>query len=122
IRRGGGGGKRGEFRGRRFFKKKKTETRERAQPRSRNAAIAVASVNQGPRTVRGTACQWEAGPFSSCFSSVLGFFSSRRRHTRFKCDWRFRRVLFRSDVTLSTISGNTGVEVGGVNVQSSSGL
>src|SRR5260370_1142396 len=24
------------------------------------------------------------------------FFSSRRRHTRFKCDWEFRRVLFRS--------------------------
>src|SRR5256886_11369688 len=27
--------------------------------------------------------------------SVLCFFSSRRRHTRFDCDW-FRRVLFRS--------------------------
>src|SRR6478736_634722 len=24
------------------------------------------------------------------------FFSSRRRHTRFDCDWSFRRVLFRS--------------------------
>src|SRR6476661_7741384 len=24
------------------------------------------------------------------------FFSSRRRHTRFKCDWSSRRVLFRS--------------------------
>src|SRR5205085_2828978 len=24
------------------------------------------------------------------------FFSSRRRHTRFDCDWEFRRVLFRS--------------------------
>src|SRR2546430_3572986 len=26
----------------------------------------------------------------------LFFFSSRRRHTRFDCDWSFRRVLFRS--------------------------
>src|SRR5689334_24069097 len=24
------------------------------------------------------------------------FFSSRRRHTRWNCDWEFRRVLFRS--------------------------
>src|SRR5688572_32077366 len=27
---------------------------------------------------------------------VSVFFSSRRRHTRFDCDWKFRRVLFRS--------------------------
>src|SRR2546430_3834252 len=27
---------------------------------------------------------------------VLFFFSSRRRHTIFDCDWSFRRVLFRS--------------------------
>src|SRR6266481_489447 len=26
------------------------------------------------------------------------FFSSRRRHTRWNCDWSFRRVLFRSEV------------------------
>src|SRR5688572_30900906 len=31
------------------------------------------------------------------------FFSSRRRHTRFDCDWRFRRVLFRSKSTLLNI-------------------
>src|SRR2546426_3264381 len=28
---------------------------------------------------------------------VFFFFSSRRRHTRLQGDWRFRRVLFRSD-------------------------
>src|SRR5256886_5672770 len=27
---------------------------------------------------------------------VVFFFSSRRRHTIFDCDWSFRRVLFRS--------------------------
>src|SRR5256886_9063979 len=31
-----------------------------------------------------------------CEGGVLFFFSSRRRHTRFDCDWSFRRVLFRS--------------------------
>src|SRR2546430_8616274 len=35
------------------------------------------------------------------------FFSSRRRHTRFDCDWEFRRVLFRSSVYYS--AGNVGV-------------
>src|SRR5205085_5820873 len=37
--------------------------------------------------------------FSLRNSGILNFFfffSSRRRHTRFDCDWRFRRVLFRS--------------------------
>src|SRR5689334_24604662 len=29
------------------------------------------------------------------------FFSSRRRHTRWNCDWSFRRVLFRSSATHS---------------------
>src|SRR5688572_31429836 len=42
---------------------------------------------------------------TSCFVSIAKlflrfyfffFFSSRRRHTRFDCDWSFRRVLFRS--------------------------
>src|SRR5256886_9236973 len=32
------------------------------------------------------------------------FFSSRRRHTRFDCDWEFRRVLFRSVVDGTTVS------------------
>src|SRR3989475_1818871 len=31
-----------------------------------------------------------------CVCALFFFFSSRRRHTRFDCDWRFRRVLFRS--------------------------
>src|SRR5688572_30886683 len=34
--------------------------------------------------------------FSLFFFFFFFFFSSRRRHTRFDCDWSFRRVLFRS--------------------------
>src|SRR6266853_2828264 len=34
--------------------------------------------------------------------SIFFFFSSRRRHTRFDCDWSFRRVLFRSHIMLGT--------------------
>src|SRR5438309_11619512 len=32
------------------------------------------------------------------------FFSSRRRHTRWNCDWEFRRVLFRSFFVASAIN------------------
>src|SRR5260221_14555372 len=39
------------------------------------------------------------------------FFSSRRRHTRSLCDWRFRRVLFRSD-RKSVVEGKS-VDLGG---------
>src|SRR5438309_8240132 len=31
------------------------------------------------------------------------FFSSRRRHTRWNCDWEFRRVLFRSATVFVTV-------------------
>src|SRR6267142_3673575 len=37
------------------------------------------------------------------------FFSSRRRHTRLTCDWKFRRVLFRSEIALDLATA--GVDV-----------
>src|SRR5256886_3871758 len=40
-------------------------------------------------------CDWS--------SDVCSFFSSRRRHTRFDCDLEFRRVLFRSLLVLARV-------------------
>src|SRR2546427_9493906 len=34
---------------------------------------------------------------------AIFFFSSRRRHTRFDCDWSFRRVLFRSSLGAAAV-------------------
>src|SRR6266581_9195001 len=51
-------------------------------------------IHGGPPPQGSGACVVPSSPLSPIARSF--FFSSRRRHTRWTGDWKFRRVLFRS--------------------------